>query len=127
MDKDEMRRCLYETLMSMVAPSMGNEERRDMLNCFFPSGQLLDDEALDALARGIAPPPREFFAKWVMTFVDKALDEFPPERLQAVCGENLSARTKLYLAYLGFSRERQADMDRDLEAWRLECLTRTRQ
>ena len=127
MNKDETRRCLYETLMSLVAPSMDSEERRDMLDCFFPSGPILDDETLDALAQSIAPPPREFFAKWIMVFVDKALAEFPPERLQAVCGEGLGERTRLYLAYLQFSRERQADMDRDLEAWRMECLTRTRQ
>lgn len=127
MDKQAMRSDLFEALMSMVAPSMGHEERRDMLDCMFPTGQSLDDETLDSFAQGIAPPPREYFAKWVGIFVDKALDQMPAERLQAACEDDQTARTRLYLAYLDFCRERQDDMGRDLEALRLECVTRAKQ
>jgi len=127
MDKHELKRCLHESLMSMVAPGLDHEQRRHLLDCFFPTGQALDDETLDAFAQGIAPPPREFFAKWVALFVDKALAEFPPERLQAVCADDHGGRTRLYLAYLDFCRQRQADMDQDLEALRLECLSKIKQ
>ncbi|WP_027366786.1 hypothetical protein [Desulfocurvibacter africanus] len=127
MDKDALRSFLLKALMSMVAPSMGHEERRDMLDCMFPVGQSLDDETLDAFAQGIAPPPREFFAKWIGIFVDKVLDEMPAERLHAACENDQMAQAGLYVAYLDFCRERQADMDRDLEALRLECMTRMKQ
>lgn len=127
METSELKRCLFEVLMGMVAPSLDTEERRHMLDCFFPASQPLDDETLDAFAQGIAPPPREFFAKWIAAFVDKALTEFPAEMLQAACADDHASRTRLYVAYLEFSKEHQEEMDRDLQTLRLECLTKTRQ
>lgn len=127
MDKDTLRNSLFEILMRMVAPSMGHEERRDMLDCMFPVGQSPDDQALDSLAQGIAPPPREFFVKWIGAFVDKALNDMHSERLQAVCENDQMAQAALYVAYLDFCRERQAEMDSELEALRMVSLSRTKQ
>lgn len=114
---DSRAALLKERLMGMIAPSLDHGDRQGLVDCM--TGRVeLDPKTLDTHARDIAPPPRDWHARWAEAFVRHTLEHAEPERLAAMLADGDLACTRIYIAWQAYCADNREAMDADLERLR---------